>query len=153
MRARNGGIIGFLQQSKAVANSLQPQRRILQQLPLTHALLGAAQQRYFLTLNKAWGGSALPYLPSYNIYTTFARGFKSSQVLNRKDFYNILGVGRNSSSADIKKAYFQKAKQYHPDVNKTSGAQEKFAEINEAYETLGDEQKKRVYDQTGMTGD
>lgn len=54
---------------------------------------------------------------------------------------------------DIKKAYFKKAKEYHPDVNKSDGAKEKFAEINEAYETLGDETKKRVYDTTGMTGD
>ena len=54
---------------------------------------------------------------------------------------------------DIKKAYFKKAKEYHPGVNKTDGAKEKFAEINEAYETLGDETKKRVYDTTGMTGD
>jgi molecular chaperone DnaJ len=53
----------------------------------------------------------------------------------------------------LKKAYFKKAKEYHPDVNKSAGAKEKFAEINEAYETLGDESKKRVYDQTGMTGD
>lgn len=63
-----------------------------------------------------------------------------------KDYYNILGVNRGASSSDIKKAYFQKAKSFHPDVNKTEGAKEKFAEINEAYETLGDEGKKRIYD-------
>ena len=45
------------------------------------------------------------------------------------------------------------AKEYHPDVNKSEGAKEKFAEVNEAYETLGDDGKKRIYDQTGMTGD
>ena len=53
----------------------------------------------------------------------------------------------------MKKAYFKKAKEYHPDVNKSDGAKEKFAEVNEAYEVLGDDNKKRVYDQTGMTGD
>lgn len=79
--------------------------------------------------------------------------FRASSTLNRKDYYSTLGVDRNASAADIKKAYFKKAKEFHPDVNKSSGAKEKFAEINEAYETLGDEGKKRVYDTTGMTGD
>ena len=67
------------------------------------------------------------------------RNFKSSSVLSAKDYYKILGTDRNASQSDLKKAYFKKAKEYHPDVNKTAGAKEKFAEINEAYETLGDE--------------
>jgi molecular chaperone DnaJ len=46
----------------------------------------------------------------------------------------------------LKKAYFKKAKEFHPDVNKAEGAKEKFSEINEAYEVLGDEKKKRIYD-------
>lgn len=62
-------------------------------------------------------------------------------------------MNRDATVNDLKKAYFKKAKEYHPDVNKEAGAKEKFAEINEAYEVLGDEGKKRVYDQTGMTGD
>lgn len=70
-----------------------------------------------------------------------------------KDYYKTLGVDRSASATDLKKAYFKKAKEFHPDVNKSSGAKEKFAEINEAYETLGDDQKKRVYDNTGMSGD
>jgi molecular chaperone DnaJ len=45
------------------------------------------------------------------------------------------------------------AKKYHPDVNKAADAKEKFAEINNAYETLGDEKKRKLYDQTGFTGD
>ena len=65
----------------------------------------------------------------------------------------MLGVDRNASQAEIKKAYFKAAKKHHPDVNKAEGAKEKFAAITEAYETLGDESKKRVYDSTGMTGD
>ena len=81
------------------------------------------------------------------------REFRSSQILHKKDYYSVLGVGRQASPADIKKAYFKLAKEYHPDVNKSAGAKEKFAEINEAYETLGDDSKKRVYDQTGMSGD
>lgn len=87
------------------------------------------------------------------IFRDMERGFKSSNALNRKDYYDTLGINRNSSQGDIKKAYFKLAKQYHPDVNKTEGAKAKFEEINEAYETLGDESKKRVYDTTGMSGD
>jgi molecular chaperone DnaJ len=70
-----------------------------------------------------------------------------------KDYYDVLGCSRGSSQEEIKKAYFVKAKKFHPDINKDEGAKEKFAEINNAYETLGDDQKKKVYDQTGMTGD
>jgi len=82
------------------------------------------------------------------------RTFRSSQVLNnKKDFYSTLGVGRGATQDEIKKAYFKLAKEYHPDVNKAPEAKEKFATINEAYETLGDDSKRRVYDQTGMTGD
>ena len=69
------------------------------------------------------------------------------------DYYETLGIDKSASVNDIKKAYFKKAKEFHPDVNKSDGAKEKFAEINEAYETLGDDTKKRVYDTTGMTGD
>jgi DnaJ-class molecular chaperone len=81
------------------------------------------------------------------------RGFRSSYPLNKKDYYDVLGVGRSTTPSDIKKAYFQKAKEFHPDVNKSEGAKEKFEAINEAYETLGDDSKKRVYDTTGMSGD
>jgi molecular chaperone DnaJ len=62
-----------------------------------------------------------------------------------------LGVKRGANKDEIKKAYFLKAKQYHPDISKEANAKEKFAEINNAYETLGDEQKKKLYDQTGFT--
>lgn len=72
--------------------------------------------------------------------------FKSSNILNRKDFYSTLNVNKGSSQDEIKKAYFKLAKEYHPDVNKAPEAKEKFASINEAYETLGDEQKRKIYD-------
>lgn len=80
------------------------------------------------------------------LYSQNLRFFKSSSNLAAKDYYSILGTDRNASQSDLKKAYFKKAKEYHPDVNKSPGAKEKFAEINEAYEILGDETKKRVYD-------
>ena len=74
-------------------------------------------------------------------------------MLNAKDFYKTLNVSKGSTQDEIKKAYFKLAKEYHPDVNKAPESKEKFATINEAYETLGDENKRRVYDQTGMNSD
>ena len=66
------------------------------------------------------------------------------------DYYEILGVQRNSSDDDIKKAYRKLAMKYHPDRNKgDKSAEAKFKEINEAYETLKDPQKKAAYDQYG----
>ncbi|MCB9990998.1 MAG: molecular chaperone DnaJ [Rhodospirillales bacterium] len=67
-----------------------------------------------------------------------------------KDYYSILGVNRQASSDDIKKAYRQLAKQYHPDRNQgDSSAEQKFKEINEAYDILKDDQKRAAYDQFG----
>ena len=65
----------------------------------------------------------------------------------------MLGLKTDATEKDIKSAYFKLAKEYHPDVNKAPEAKEKFATINEAYETLGDDSKRRVYDQTGMNSD
>lgn len=71
-----------------------------------------------------------------------------------KDYYRILGVPRNASDEEIKKAYRKLAMQYHPDRNpeKEKWANEKFKEINEAYGVLGDPQKRRQYDQFGTVG-
>ena len=66
-----------------------------------------------------------------------------------KDFYNILGVGKNASQDDIKKAYRKLAHQYHPD--KAGGNAEKFKEINEAYQVLSDANKRSQYDRFGQT--
>jgi len=64
-----------------------------------------------------------------------------------EDFYKVLGVGENASQAEIKKAFRQLAKKYHPDKNKgNKQAEQRFKEISEAYETLSDEKKKKEYD-------
>ena len=55
-----------------------------------------------------------------------------------KDYYEILGVKKDATEAQIKSAYRKLARKYHPDVNKEKGAEEKFKDINEAYEVLGD---------------
>jgi curved DNA-binding protein len=71
-----------------------------------------------------------------------------------KDYYGILGIPRNASDAEVKKAYRRLAMQYHPDRNpgKEKWANDKFKEINEAYGVLGDPQKRGQYDQFGTVG-
>jgi len=99
-------------------------------------------------------GSKIAFSKILRLNQISSMGFRPSNTLfQAKDYYKTLGVSRGASKADIKKAYFKKAKEYHPDMNQSEGAKEKFAEFNEAYETLGDEQKRQVYDQTGMSGD
>ena len=67
----------------------------------------------------------------------------------KRDYYEVLGLQKGATADEIKRAYRKLAKQYHPDVNKDPGAEEKFKEINEAYDCLSDEQKRARYDQFG----
>ncbi|CAB3379737.1 Hypothetical predicted protein [Cloeon dipterum] len=72
----------------------------------------------------------------------------------KKDYYQALGIARNASVKDIKKAYYQLAKKYHPDTNKDDpDAGKKFQEVSEAYEVLSDETKRKEYDTWGSTSD
>jgi DnaJ-class molecular chaperone len=66
-----------------------------------------------------------------------------------KDYYKILGVPKNASTEEIKKAYRKLARQHHPDVNKNAGAEKRFKEINEANEVLSDPEKRKRYDTIG----
>src|SRR4030067_3711820 len=70
-------------------------------------------------------------------------------MTTKRDYYDILGVSKSASAAEIKAAYRKMALQYHPDRNKEAGAEERFKEINEAYQVLADPQKKQTYDQFG----
>ncbi len=72
--------------------------------------------------------------------------------MSSRDYYDILGVGRNASEDEIKAAFRKLARQYHPDVNKEAGAEEKFKEINEAYGVLSDPEKRARYDRFGKAG-
>src|SRR6476660_6134337 len=65
------------------------------------------------------------------------------------DYYKTLGVDKKASQEDIKKAYRKLARQYHPDTNKDAGAEERFKEISEAYDALGDPEKRKTYDRGG----
>ncbi len=69
-----------------------------------------------------------------------------------RDYYETLGVPRNASKDDLKRAFRQLARQYHPDVNSSPDAEERFKEINEAYQVLSDDQKRAAYDRFGHAG-
>jgi curved DNA-binding protein len=66
-----------------------------------------------------------------------------------RDYYEILGIKRDAAQNDVQRAYRKLARKYHPDVNKEAGAEDKFKEINEAYEVLKDPEKRKMYDQLG----
>jgi molecular chaperone DnaJ len=73
-------------------------------------------------------------------------------MAEKRDYYDVLDVQKGAGEEEIKKAYRSLAKQYHPDVNKSAGAEEKFKEISEAYEVLADKDKRAKYDQYGHAG-
>jgi molecular chaperone DnaJ len=73
-------------------------------------------------------------------------------MAEKRDYYEVLGVGRKASDGEIKKAYRRLAKKYHPDVNKAGDAEGKFKQVSEAYEVLTDAGKRAQYDQFGHRG-
>src|SRR6476660_6003630 len=75
-----------------------------------------------------------------------------STMADKRDYYEVLGVTRAASVDEIKRAYRQLARKYHPDVNREPDAENRFKEVTEAYEVLGDERKRQLYDQFGHAG-
>ncbi len=72
--------------------------------------------------------------------------------MTKRDYYEALGVPRNASQSDLKSAFRNMARKYHPDISKEPDAEEKFKEINEAYAVLSDDQKRAAYDRFGHAG-
>jgi curved DNA-binding protein len=79
----------------------------------------------------------------------FRAAARNHLLVKYKDYYAILGLARGASADEVKKAYRKLARKYHPDVSKEKDAEEKFKEINEAYQTLSDDEKRAAYDQLG----
>ena len=70
-------------------------------------------------------------------------------MMDYKDYYNTLGISKTATEGEIKTAYRKLARRYHPDVNKDPKAEDKFKEVNEAYQVLSDPEKRKKYDQFG----
>ena len=71
----------------------------------------------------------------------------------KRDYYEVLGVSKSANADEIRKAHRKLVRQYHPDVNKNNkAAEEKFKEMQEAYDVLSDEHKRKAYDQFGHAG-
>ncbi|MBI5712411.1 MAG: DnaJ domain-containing protein, partial [Chloroflexi bacterium] len=70
-------------------------------------------------------------------------------MATKRDYYETLGLSRGASPDEIKSAYRKLAKQYHPDINKSHEAEDKFKEMNEAYSVLSDDEKRAAYDRYG----
>ena len=70
----------------------------------------------------------------------------SAIVYADQDYYSVLGISKNADKAAIKSAYRQKARKFHPDVNKEPGAEDTFKAVSNAYEVLSDDQKRGIYD-------
>jgi molecular chaperone DnaJ len=70
-------------------------------------------------------------------------------MTDKRDYYEVLGVGRTATADDLKRAYRKLAREYHPDINRSDGSEERFKEINEAYEVLSDPDRRASYDRFG----
>ena len=71
---------------------------------------------------------------------------------SKRDYYDVLGISRDASEEDVRKAFRRLALEYHPDRNKKEGAEERFKEINEAYQVLSDVKRRAAYDRFGHEG-
>ncbi|XP_064415255.1 dnaJ heat shock protein family (Hsp40) member A3a [Latimeria chalumnae] len=140
------------------------------QRALTAALQQArrADAGPLVTLRRGLTAASVPFRPQWgkgNVLTLkavsgvkthpliCAAAFHTSSTYAKQDYYQVLGVPKTATQKEIKKAYYQLAKKYHPDTNKDDPqAKEKFAELAEAYEVLSDEVKRKQYDTYGTAG-
>ncbi|XP_065159523.1 protein tumorous imaginal discs, mitochondrial isoform X2 [Atheta coriaria] len=91
--------------------------------------------------------------PPATNFQSVSKNIHTSSNLQAKDYYETLGVSRNASASEIKKAYYKLAKKYHPDVNKDPNAAKTFQAVSEAYEILGDDTKRKQFDTYGATAE
>ncbi|KAH9947710.1 DnaJ protein [Amylocystis lapponica] len=122
--------------------------------PCSHAHSGSSLRTFSLCFTPGTPSSsstrAHPRLPAAFTRECRKRSFHASSARRApKDPYQVLGVNKDANAAEIKKVYFSLARKYHPDTNPDKGAQEKFVEIQEAYDILKDEKKRASYDQYG----
>ncbi|XP_017073056.1 protein tumorous imaginal discs, mitochondrial isoform X2 [Drosophila eugracilis] len=128
---------------------------VFRQLPAVRSFLAstacsATSATAYRSLSSVWK----PPRSTNPVRETSARRLHTTSNLFGKDYYKTLGVAKNANGKDIKKAYYQLAKKYHPDTNKEDpDAGRKFQEVSEAYEVLSDEQKRREYDTYGQTAE
>ncbi|MBN3324242.1 DNJA3 protein, partial [Atractosteus spatula] len=107
---------------------------------------GSGGPGHVLTLRALAGVRSPSVIPASAFHT-------SASASNKQDYYQVLGVSRSATQKEIKKAYYQLAKKYHPDTNKDDPqAKEKFAQLAEAYEVLSDDVKRKQYDTYGTAG-
>src|ERR1700733_14105700 len=88
-------------------------------------------------------------MPHTNRFWVLQFFHATSPTYATQDPYSVLGVNKNATASDIKKAYYGLAKKYHPDTNKDASAKDKFTEAQAAYELLSDPNKKQAYDSYG----
>uniref|UniRef100_A0A0C9RQ05 TSA: Wollemia nobilis Ref_Wollemi_Transcript_4190_2211 transcribed RNA sequence n=1 Tax=Wollemia nobilis TaxID=56998 RepID=A0A0C9RQ05_9CONI len=144
-----------LQNQCLLGRSLPQAPTLVQSQRLTSLQCSAWSKENHLVSSKS------SFLGKESVYSFFDSSlyFRSSKRRGNRlvvradtDYYNVLGVSRNASKSEIKSAYRKLARQYHPDVNKESGAEMKFKEIGKAYEVLSDDEKRTIYDKYGEAG-